>query len=229
MTTRRLALLLTLLLAVPLSAAAQGKAKKYSIKTADTAPPKALSEDMRKLLPDKCIQVQDAKGTTILEVWLRKELPVKATEAQIKNGLTYKEVPISTVVGAVRVVKTFTDYRKQTVKAGTYTLRIARQPEDGDHQGTAPHNEFLLLAPAKDDTKPDLMEVKDLQELSGKTIEGHPSVMLLFPGTGAAKAPKLVTKEGGHWVILIELPALAGKNKATLPIGLTVVGVSASA
>ena len=228
MTTRRLALLFAALLALPLTAAAQGKAKKYSIKSADTAPPKGLSADVRKLLSDKCVQVQDAKGNTILEVWFRKEVPVKATEAQIKNGLTYKEVPISTVLGAVRVLKTFTDYRKQTVKAGTYTLRIAQQPQDGDHMGTAPYSEFALISPTKEDKKPDLMEAKDLNELSAKTIDGHPSMMLLFPGTGAAKEPKLTSKEGGHWVILVELPAIAGKNKATLPIGLTVVGVSAS-
>lgn len=229
MTTRRLALLAAVLLALPLTAAAQGKAKKYSIKTADAAPPKDLSADVRKLLSDKCVQVKDAKGKTILEVWFRKEVPVKATEAQVKNGLTYKEVPLSTVLGAVRVAKTFTDYRNQAVKAGTYTLRFAQQPQDGDHMGTAPYSEFALVSPAKEDKKPELMEAKELNELSAKTIDGHPSMMLLFPGTGAAKEPKLTTKEGGHWVILVELPAAAGKSKAKLQLGLTVVGVSSSA
>lgn len=228
MTTRRLALPLAALLALALPALARGQAK-YSIKTSEAAPPKALSAEMSKLFSSQCVQLQDAKGDTILEVWFRKEVPAKATEAQVKNGLTYKEVPISTVLAAIRVPKTFTDYRKQVVKAGTYTLRLAQQPQDGDHMGTAPFAEFVLVSPAADDKKPGVIEAKDLNELSAKTTGSHPSVMLVFPGTGAAKEPKLAKKYGGHWVILVELPAVAGKTKAKLQFGLTVVGVSVSA
>lgn len=221
-------LLAAVLAALPVAVSAQGKAK-YSIKTVDAEAPKELAADVKKLLSGKCVQVLDAKGNTMLELWFRKEVPVKATAAQIKNGLTYKEVPSSTLVGVVRVPKSFTDYRKQSIKAGTYTLRYGQQPQDGDHMGTAPYNDFLVLSPAKEDKKPELMEVKDLQELSGKTTEAHPSMMLLWPGTGAAKEAKLADKGEGHWVILIELPAASGQEKAALPLGVTVVGVSSSA
>ena len=81
--------------------------------------------------------------------------------------------------------------------------------------GTAPYSEFVLISPAAEDKKPDLMPAKALNELSAKTIDGHPSMLLLFPGTGAAKEPKLVSREGGHWVILIELPAVAGRPAKT--------------
>ena len=47
----------------------------------------------------------DGRGATLVELWLRKEVPVKATKAQIDNGLTYKEVESSTVMGGMRVVK----------------------------------------------------------------------------------------------------------------------------
>ena len=37
----------------------------------------------------------------------------KATEAQVKNGLTLREIPESSVMGALRVTqRTFGDYRK---------------------------------------------------------------------------------------------------------------------
>jgi hypothetical protein len=129
----------------------------------------------------------------------------------------------------MRVVKPAFDYRKQKLKPGVYTLRLAMQPQDGDHMGTAPYSEFCVVSPAADDTKPDLLEVKALNELSAKSTESHPAVLLLFPGTGAAAEPKLVNKGMGHWVLLFQLPAAAAGQKATLPVGLTLVGASASA
>ena len=33
------------------------------------------------------------------------------------------------------------------IPAGTYTLRIAAQPDTGDHRDTAPHSDFVLLSP----------------------------------------------------------------------------------
>ena len=99
------------------------------------------------LLSDKCVQLLDPKGELLVEVWFRKAWPAKATEAQIKNGLTYAEIPETTLVGALRVVKQWTDYRKQKIKPGVYTLRIAHQPMDGDHMGTAPYSDFCLTFP----------------------------------------------------------------------------------
>ena len=204
--------------------------KDYSVKTVDKAPaPKEVQEPIRKLLGERCVQLCDAKGDVLAEVWLRKDLPVKATEAQIKNGLTYSEVAQSTVFGAIRFPKQFVDYRKQKIPAGVYTLRLAIQPMDGDHMGTAPYSEFLLLSPAAEDKTPATMEAKKLQEMSGKTTGDHPGVLLLFPGKGAAATPKLEKKEENHWVLLLLLDAKASDKKATLPVGLTLIGVSSSA
>ena len=72
------------------------------------------------------------------------------------------------------------------------------------------------------------MEAKDLQELSLSVGDNHPGVVLLFPGKGAGKVPKLVTRNKDHAVLLIEVPAKAGDKKATLQLGLTLVGGSAS-
>jgi hypothetical protein len=229
MTLRRLSFVAGLLLGVAWGARA-GAAPAYSIKTAsDKAPPKELAEPVRKLLEARCVRLLDGKGTVLAEVWFRKDVPVKATEAQIKNGLTYNELPQSTVVGALRVPKEVSDYRKQKIPAGVYTLRYGLQPMDGDHMGTAPTNFFLLASPAGEDKKPDLLAVKPLQELSAKVTGDHPAVFLLFEGKGAGKEPKLVTRNTDHQVLLIRLNASSGGKKATLDIGLTLVGASASA
>jgi hypothetical protein len=203
---------------------------EYSIKTVEkTSAPKEVQEPIRKMLDERCVQLLDAKGNLLAEVWFRKDVPVNATDAQIKNGLTYAEVPESTVFGAIRFPKQITDYRKQKIPAGVYTLRLSIQPMDGDHMGTAPYSEFLLLSPVADDKTPNTMEAKKLQEMSGKTTGGHPGVLLLFPGKGAAATPKLEKKEENHWVLLFLLDAKAGGKKAALPVGLTLVGASSSA
>jgi hypothetical protein len=211
-------------------AGAAPAAPAYSIKTvADQAPPKDLAEPIRKLLENRCVQLLDGRGNTVLEVWLCKEVPVKATDAQIKNGLTYREAASSTVLGAVRVAKATMDYKKQKVPVGVYTLRLGIQPADGDHMGTAPYNEFCLLCPAADDRKPDLLMVKPLRELSAKVTDSHPAVLLLFPGDrDAAAEPKLLSKPGGHQVLFVRLAARVGDKKAILAIGLNLVGSSAS-
>jgi len=202
----------------------------YTIKTVDkTATPKEVQEPIRKLLGERCVQMLDAKGDVLAELWFRKDLPAKATDAQIKNGLTYREIPETTLFGVVRFPKQTTDYRKQKIPAGVYTLRLANQPMDGDHMGTAPFSEFLLMSPAAEDKKPDTMEPKALQELSGKTTNGHPGVMLLFPGKGAKAEAKLEKKEENHWILLLLQEVKVGDKKATLPIGLTLIGASSAA
>ena len=204
-------------------------APTYSTKTVkDSPPPKELSAVVRKLLASECVQLLDDKGTTLVELWFCKQVAIEATEAQIDNGLTYAEVPVSTILGAVRFEQPWLDYRKQKIAAGVYTLRIAQQPSDGDHKGTAPTTDFCVLCPAATDEKTDLMEAKALQDLSVPVGDNHPGVVLLFPGKGAAKVPKLVTKNKDHAVLLIQVPAKAADKKATLNLGLTLIGGSAS-
>jgi len=118
-------------------------AADYSVKEAATPAPKELQDAVRKVLKDKSVRVLDAKGALLYELWFRKELPVKATAAQIQNGLTYQEVPETTLLGAVKIEQPITDYRKQKIKPGVYTLRFGIQPMDGDHQGTT----FQLVLP----------------------------------------------------------------------------------
>jgi hypothetical protein len=201
----------------------------YTVKTVDKTPPSEVQKPIRDLLGERCMQLLGAKGEILAELWFRKDVPVQATEAQIKNGLTYQEVKETTLFGAVRFPKQITDYRKQKIAAGVYTLRLANQPMDGDHMGTAPYSEFLLMSPAAEDKKPDTMEAKALQEMSGKSTDGHPGVLLLFPGKGAGAEPKLEKKEENHWVLFFLQEVKIGDKKATLPIGLTLIGVSSSA
>jgi hypothetical protein len=174
---------------------------------------------------DHAVQLLDAKGEVLAQVWFCKEVPAKA---QAGGELTYQQLQESTVVGALKVAKQMRDYRKQKVKPGVYTLRYGNQPMDGDHMGTAPYAEFVEACPAAEDKSPTPLETKALHELSAKTTNSHPAVLLLFPGTGAAAEPKLVNKGEGHWVLFLQLDAKAGDKKAKLPVGLTLIGASSA-
>lgn len=211
------------LAALPVAAPAQ-----YAIKTTDQPAPTELSETIRAEMGDKCVQLVDSKGELLMEVWLCKAVPCKATDVQVQNGLTYAEIPESSLMGSLRVAKQTTDYKKQKIKPGVYTLRLARQPQDGDHMGTAPYGDFFVALPAGEDKKPALLEVKKLQEMSAKSTGSHPGVFLLFPGKEAGPEPKLINKSPGTWVLFFKEPVSIGDKKTSIGIGLTLVGVSES-
>lgn len=200
---------------------------KYTAASADTAPPDELAAAVREVLAKSCVTVADPAGTPVTEVWFRAELPSRANAAQVKNGLTYHELPETTVLAAVRFPRAFTDYRKQDIPAGVYTLRLAFQPETGDHAGTAPHAEFGLLTPAADDSSPEPIEVKDLVKRSLKATGGdHPGVMLLFPHRGTADGPGLTKRADGVWTLDVRRPVVADGGNTALGLAVTVAGQS---
>jgi len=211
------------LAAAQISLAADGK---YSVKSATTAPPKELSEPVAKLLGQESVHFLDAKGEMLAELWLRKEIPAKAG-ADPKKGVNYRDLDETTLLGAIRFTQPFSDYRKQKIKPGVYTLRLGFQPMNGDHMGTAPYPEFCLISPAAEDKKPDPMDPKELYELSAKApMASHPGIMLLFPTDKPPEKPELASKEMDTWVLNVKADVSAGGAKAPLGLGLTLIGHS---
>jgi hypothetical protein len=202
-------------------------AGKYGLKPETKAPPKELNDSVRKLLTDKAVEFRGPDGNLIAELWFRKTLPAEATPEQLKTGVTYREVPETTILGAVRFEQAWSDYRQQKVKPGVYTIRLGFQPQDGDHMGTAPFPQFGLLLAAGKDTSAGPIEVKKMQEQSAASIgTSHPAVLLLFPNEKPGPAPQLATRQPGNHVVLntrAEVSA-GGKTAAPLGISLTLVG-----
>jgi hypothetical protein len=210
-----------------LAAAVAGAADaKVTVKVEDAAPPKELGAAVRAVLDSKAMRVFDDKGKPLCTVWARKALETKASAEQARAGLKYSHLEVTSLIGAVQFPSTFTDYRKQKIKPGVYTLRLGIQPEDGDHQGTAPYNDFCLLSPAGADASPGAMETKEeLFELSKKsTTRKHPGVMLLFPNRTAADKPVIEAKPKDHFVLSFRVAATASGEKGHLGFSLVVVG-----
>ena len=198
------------------------------VEAAERDPPVELATEVRGQLDGRAIVVSDGDGPSVT-VWFRTVLTLEATAEVVANGVGYRELAAGTLVGAVKLHQPLTDFRKQRIAAGVYTLRFAVQPEVGDHAGTSPHPEFLLLSPAADDESAGVVEPKDLLARSRKATGGnHPAVMLLMPAGGATESPKLVERAGGLRVLTVRRPAVADGVKTTLNVGLVVSGVSQS-
>lgn len=190
------------------------------------APPTTVAGPVKKLLGESAFVVTDG-GKPSLSLWLRTELTSRATPEQMKNGLTYRELPEGTILGVIQFESAFVDFRKQEIPAGVYTLRLAVQPDTGDHTGTAPHQDFAVLSPVADDKSADDVELKALVGMSAKILGGdHPAVMLLFPNREKGDGPAVAGKEGGAWVLNYKRTVAVGCEKSVLGFALTIHGHS---
>ena len=159
--------------------------------------------------------VRATVGANTLTFWWVKQLAMKSAPP------AWTEVPEGTLTGAVTVEKDFRDVRGRVIKAGTYTLRYAVQPANGDHLGVSPFREFLLLSPAAQDTDPAPQTHDKLIDLSKQTIGGsHPAVWSLDPPVAAEAALTVHTTELGHKALVMEVPIAGG----TLRFGLVLIG-----
>jgi hypothetical protein len=202
-------------------------APALTAKAGDADPTTELAEGVRKLLDKSAVTVADKDGEPVLTVWFRAAIPAKATAEQVANGLTYRELPEGVLVGAVKFHRPFVDYRKQEVATGVYTMRFLVQPDVGDHVGTAPHPEFLVLSPADRDTDPEPLEPKTLIKLSSATTGGdHPGVMLLFPHAAKEPGPRVLDKGDGVAVLAIRRAVEADGKMTMLGFAVTVTGHS---
>src|SRR5439155_17747199 len=123
----------------------------------------------------------------------------------------------------------WSDYRKQKIKPGVYTMRLAYQPTDGKHTAdVSEFQEFAVLIKAAADTKPVLFEAKGLHDRSGDSLDlAHPAVFMLWPNNTPGKQPELAAKAKNHWVVNSKLDLnVGGKTSGSMGIGLTLVGHS---
>lgn len=222
---RRAGLLLALACLLPQAAAQEGG--KFTLKTTEAAPPAALNEAIRKELAPQAMRLYDPAGKLVADVWFRKTIPAELNQAQVKKGVTYRELKQGELFGAIQLHETWRDYRKHKIKADVYTLRLAFQPTDGKHTAdVSEYPDFLLVVGAKEDTSPEPMDPMKLAEISGDSIgAAHPGIFMLAPNPRPGPAPDLAARPRNQWVLngRAELRS-GGQSVGTLGIGLTLVG-----
>src|SRR6185436_17813436 len=107
--------------------------------TAAYADPGA-SDALKKSLEPKGWRVSLADGA-YCDIWLRAAVPVGKTDAP---GAVYTWIGDSTLIGVITFARATTDFRGQSIKPGSYTIRYAVHPTDGNHLGISPIRDFLV-------------------------------------------------------------------------------------
>ena len=160
-----------------------------------------------------------ASGVTI-DFWWVKGLQVSAAPA------TWAAVAEGSLVGAARIGGDFRDIRGRVIRAGVYTLRYAVQPDNGDHLGTSPFRDFLLLVPAALDTGAAPLGHDGTVDLSKRTVGGsHPAVWSIDPPMTAEAVSGKHTTELGHQAVIVEVPCVRdGAAVGGLRFGIVLIG-----
>jgi hypothetical protein len=215
---------LAALVAVFLSGTTVLAAGGYRVeKLPDGPPADDLAAEVVAALSTTGYKVLDADGKPMLNVWLAKEV---ATNADFQPTLEILyPVTSGSLVGAVNFPRKGADFRGQEIARGTYTLRYANQPQDGNHVGTFETRDFLLMLPAASDRDPKTLAGDDFFATSAEAAQStHPAIIpLLKPGEGAAPAMRHV-EEVEWWVLKLEGAAAKGAKQ---PLELVVVGKAA--
>jgi hypothetical protein len=201
------------------------RAADLSLKVEKKEAPAELDPSIRKAFQSEALQLLDA-GKPTLEFWFSNEVPLTTKPDSSAGGL--QAIKQTTLIGAVAVHKGGRDYRENDLNTGVYTMRFALQPQDGNHLGTAEYLSFIVLIPAKLDTKLDgIPDYKAMVKASSKeTSNDHPVVLSLRPSSSTeGDFPKLAEPAPEHKSIRVKLPAkAAGSDKASLVFELVYEG-----
>lgn len=205
--------LLTLLAGLALSAIAAA-AQVQRIGALSVA---GASDELKHAVEDKGYRVTIDGWTA--EFWFAKQLKTATKDAA---GALYPELTNAEFVGVVNLPKGMTDFRGQTIPAGTYTLRYQLLPQDGNHMGVAPNPDFLLAIPVASDANPEQHYLyKKLVALSAQASgTGHPAVIAM---DSAGDAGSLVKDEQNVTVLTVAVSTTAG---GTEKLGIVVKGTA---
>ena len=214
--TRRVFAVIILALAFPFAAFADGK-----VEVIGPISDSGVSESVKRLLEQKGYRVTLGDGTVAADVYLRANLPAGKTDAA---GAVYTGLTHSAIVGVVTFPKQTQDFRGQTVKAGTYTLRYSQHPTDGNHLGISQIRDFLLLIPAGEDQNGEAQyKFEDLVKLSAKTTgSSHPASLSLAMPEDRGATPTVAMNDHGHVVFFAKLKTAGGE----MPIAFIVKGIA---
>jgi len=163
-------------------------------------PPDALPSDLARGLAAQGLAVA-LDGGTVAEFWLRGEV-VAREDDRSALGAELSRIERGALLGVVRFAKDWSDYKGSRVRAGTYALRYAVRPDDGNHMGVSVYRDFAILIPAEVDPGVDTVALDALIE-GGRRATGttHPASLALFPVPEGTDLPAVVRNEIDHWTL----------------------------
>ena len=196
---------------------------KYKVVVLKETAPEDFSEAIRESLELTGFRMTDSKNQVVCDLWLRKELPVNPKFRPTLD--TNYGFARSQLIGAMRVPENGTkDLRDQKLKAGSYTLRYAQQPMDGNHIGSWPYLDFAVTLSAQQDKKP---ENRGEQEVVDASMSGrvHPAIFSLMPPEKRKTLPTVVHQSSGNlWILALPAEIKSGDKIQKSQIELVIIG-----
>lgn len=186
-------------------------AEDYRAVAVQNPPTKEVAPEIAAQLAADGFQVVEGEKKIICEIW-----PTKAWSAkegfEASDSVLYGIEP-GTLVGVLRFPRGGADFRGQEIPGGVYTLRYANQPVDGNHVGTFPTRDFLVMIPARVDKSTKAIADAELFKASMQSGETtHPAIMPLVKPEGDASTT-LRQVDGQEWWTL-RVPGKDGKGGA---------------
>lgn len=201
-----------------------GLCSAAEVKVTEKALPPEIDASFKATLQSKCVQLLEG-NKPIFEFWFIAELPLASKPDSMAKAL--QTIKPTSVIGVVSVHGEHRDYKDNDLHAGVYTMRFGLQPQDGNHLGTAEYPYFVLLVPAKTDSKVDgLTDFKALVKASSKgTASDHPVILSLRPASvEKAGPPSLHEPTAEHKSLRVSVPAKTGNQNSNIAFELVYLG-----
>lgn len=204
-----------------LSFAVSAAPPDYKVEKTGACASAEVSDAMKSVLQPEGLRLAAESGP-ICDVWLRKAVAMKTGSSTPE----YSNINTGDFVGIIVYLKDLADYRGQSIKAGTYTMRYQTMPTDGNHMGVSPTTDYVLLAPAAQDKDPAAtIEYQALLDLSRKVSgTNHPTPLyLVAPAIGGN--PSFHDTGDGRWALEAKTKGQPGGGaEIDFPLALVLIG-----
>ncbi|MEX0939234.1 MAG: hypothetical protein WDZ59_15335 [Pirellulales bacterium] len=221
---RKIVLAMSLLLLT----AGSVRAAEHRIEALDEpAPADALAKPIADTLEPTGYRIIEGESRTVCDVWLCKSWEVQpGFSPSLQVLYPFKQ---GQLIGAIRYPRSGNDFRDQQIPKGVYTLRYALQPVDGNHVGTSPTRDFLLVVEAGQDKTVEPVDPLELQILSAEAVgSAHPAMLCLQPTDSKPESlPSMQHNESQEWWIASMMgKASAGDQTSDQLLRVIVAGVA---
>lgn len=181
-----------------------------------------VSEEIAEAISDQGVRVKSG-SSTVCELWLAKELAYDPDFTASPTRLYPFES--GQLVGLLHFPRRGSEFRDQTVSSGWYTLRFGLQPIDGNHIGTSPTRDFLLLVEAEQDEFAKNWSEDELHMTSAEAAgAAHPAMLCLQNPTDGEEVTLRHDEANDWWVLHLQGDGKAGDDTKTIPLDVVVAG-----
>lgn len=202
-------------------------AEDYRVEKIDGGPEEGeISDELAALMDDSGYRVIRGTSRTAAEIWFAKDWKLDPDfEPSATRLYPFTE---GQLIGVLHFSRRGSDFRDQSVSSGWYTLRFALQPVDGNHVGTSPTRDFLVIISADQDEPDKEWDTDSLNEASSEVAGSTHPAMLCLQLASEGEETKMVHQESVDWWMLHAVGNGTANGKAQkVPIDIVVAGHAA--